>query len=155
MNGPRRDFLTGLAALGAGALVSGCRTGSPALAVGPAAARRIDVHHHHSPPAYVAALKARGLGEPPTHAWTVERSLADMDRAGVAVTSITTPAVSFLDGEEARRVARECNEYSAKLRADVPGRFGVFAALPLPDVTARCARSPTRSTRSGPTGWGS
>lgn len=136
MNAPRRNFLTGLAALGAGALVSACRTSPPALAVGPAAAGRIDVHHHHSPPAYVAALTARGLGEPPTHAWTVERSLADMDRAGVdvAVTSITTPAVSFLDGDAARSVARECNEYSARLRADVPGRFGSFAAVPLPDV---------------------
>jgi len=94
------------------------------------------VHHHHSPPALLAALKARSMGEPPTHAWTVERSLADMDRAGVstAITSITTPAVSFLEGEEARRVARECNDYSAKLRADFPRRFGMFAAVPMPDV---------------------
>jgi 6-methylsalicylate decarboxylase len=132
----RREFLGGLATLGAAALVSGCSTPLRAMAVGAASPQRIDVHHHLSPPAYLAALKSKNLGAPPTFAWTPAQSLADMDRAGVstAILSITTPAVAFLSGDEARRVARECNEYGARLAKDHPGRFGAFAALPLTDV---------------------
>jgi predicted TIM-barrel fold metal-dependent hydrolase len=61
-----------------------------------------------------------------------------MDKAGVAtaMTSITTPAVRFLDDPGARKLARECNEYSAKLAADSKGRFGMFAAMPMPYVEA-------------------
>ena len=98
---------------------------------------RIDVHHHHTPPPYVAALTARNIPGP-VRDWTPEKSLADMDRAGVAtaLTSITTPATRFLDEPGARKVARECNEYSAKLGADSRGRFGMFAAMPMPHVEA-------------------
>jgi 6-methylsalicylate decarboxylase len=98
---------------------------------------RIDVHHHHTPPPYLAALTARNiLG--PVREWTPDKSLADMDKAGVAtaLTSITTPALKFLDDAGARKLARECNEYSAKLAADSKGRFGMFAAMPMPYVEA-------------------
>jgi predicted TIM-barrel fold metal-dependent hydrolase len=40
----------------------------------------------------------------------------------------------FLDKEDAARVARESNEYTKKLMADHPGRFGLFATLPLPHI---------------------
>ncbi len=98
---------------------------------------RIDVHHHHTPPPYVAALAAANVPGP-VRDWTPEKSLADMDRAGVAtaLTSITTPALRFLDEAGARKVARECNEYTARLVADSRGRFGMFAAMPMPHVDA-------------------
>jgi 6-methylsalicylate decarboxylase len=59
-----------------------------------------------------------------------------MDKAGVAVAmlSITTPGVNFTSGEAARKLARECNDYAAKLVADHPGRFGSFAMIPLTDI---------------------
>jgi predicted TIM-barrel fold metal-dependent hydrolase len=127
----RRTFLTGLAALGASTVMP-----CDSRAQTPAAPHRIDVHHHHSPPVYLAALKARNLGQPPTLAWTPEKSIEDMDKAGVAtaLASITTPGLSFLDGAERRRVARECNEWTARLVADRKGRFGMFAVMPMPDV---------------------
>jgi predicted TIM-barrel fold metal-dependent hydrolase len=94
---------------------------------------RIDVHHHISPPAYIK--ETFKLQQPPTLAWTPEKSLEDMDKAGVAVaiTSITTPGVWLGDDAQGRHLARLCNDYAATLAADHPGRFGVFAALPLPD----------------------
>ena len=67
---------------------------------------------------------------------TVEKSLEDMDRGGVAhaFVSLTTPGVWFGDPAFARKLARDWNEYAAKVVADHPGRFGFFAVLPLPDV---------------------
>jgi predicted TIM-barrel fold metal-dependent hydrolase len=130
----RREFLTGMAALTASLLLERNETEAQMPATKP---HRIDVHHHHTPPPYLAALTARNiLG--PVREWTPEKSLADMDRAGVAtaLTSITTPALRFLDDPGARKLARECNEYSAKLAADSKGRFGMFAAMPMPYVEA-------------------
>jgi len=101
-----------------------------------AARRRIDIHHHLSPPTHLETLKKAKLGSPPTFAWTPQQSLDEMEQAGVATAflAVTTPVAAFLDRDMARRVARECNEYGAQLRADFPGRFGMFAALPLPYI---------------------
>ncbi len=98
---------------------------------------RIDVHHHHTPPPYVAAITAHNVPGP-VRDWTPARSLDDMDRADVAtaVMSITTPALRFLDDAGARTLARECNEYTARLVTDSRGRFGMFAVMPMPHVDA-------------------
>jgi predicted TIM-barrel fold metal-dependent hydrolase len=48
--------------------------------------------------------------------------------------SVTTPGLNFTSGEAARKLARECNDYAARLVADHPGRFGCFAAVPLTDI---------------------
>ncbi len=105
--------------------------------------QRIDVHHHIIPPRYLVALGQERLGAAAAasvwqriSAWTPERSIEEMDRAGVAtsVTSVSAPGVWFGDAAEGRRIARECNEYAAKMARDYPGRFGSFAALPLPDT---------------------
>jgi predicted TIM-barrel fold metal-dependent hydrolase len=59
-----------------------------------------------------------------------------MDKGGVAtsIVSPTMPHVAFLGPEDAARLARESNEYARKLTVDHPGRFGMFAILPLPHV---------------------
>ncbi|MEP7031652.1 MAG: amidohydrolase family protein, partial [Pseudolabrys sp.] len=98
----------------------------------------IDVHHHLSPTTFIKALNEHKLGERPILDWTPARSIEDMDRAGVAtaITSITHPGLWFGDSAETRRLARECNDYAARLAVDHPRRFGMFASLPLPDVDA-------------------
>jgi 6-methylsalicylate decarboxylase len=127
---PRREFLAGLAALGAGALA-----GSEAAAQ-PAGAKpvRFDFHYHLGDPKYVDVVRAHNLSTPV--GMTTERALADMDKAGItlSILSIPGPGVWFGDAVEARRLARQSNEYLAQLVRDHPTRFGFFANLPLPDV---------------------
>ena len=102
----------------------------------PGGRTRIDTHHHVFPAPYVAALIAGQQDAQIAKAWSVARTLEDMDRAGVetSILSITQPAVTFAPPDVARRVARESNEWVAKLIADNGSRFGSFATLPMPDV---------------------
>lgn len=102
---------------------------------------RIDIHHHFAPPAWIADVKGRPLLQPANTRWTPQQSIEDMDRGGVsaAMVSITNPGIWFGDAAQTRRLARACNEYGAKLVQDHPGRFGLFATMPLPDVDATLA----------------
>ena len=104
--------------------------------------RIIDTHHHIYPPDYVKGNLDRLVADAPVVPstlytnWTPRTSLDQMDLNGVAtaITSITSPALWSGNNEEARGNARECNEYGAQLGKDFPGRFGMWGALPLPDV---------------------
>jgi predicted TIM-barrel fold metal-dependent hydrolase len=133
----RRNFMQGVSGVAAMAAVG---LGHPqrAAAQGADTAKpyRIDVHHHLSPPTYIVASNASNFGDARMRDWTPEKSLEDMDKAGVAVAmlSITTPAVNYTSGEAARKMARECNDYAAKMIADHPGRYGSFAMIPLADT---------------------
>src|SRR5262245_23800628 len=131
----RREFLSGLAAAGAAALVPGVLKG--AQSPSPAPARRIiDTHYHYSSPAYREVLRPMGTGQTGLIEWDPVKALEDMDRYGVATSmlSISEPGVHFGDDAKARALARDCNEYGVKLMSDYPRRFGLFAILPLPDV---------------------
>lgn len=130
----RRTFLTGLAALGATAVLPGCKSATPAASVAGARPHRIDVHHHILPPRYMTAVASRRPGPAPE--WTPARSVDEMDRSGVAtaITSIIQPSVWLGDNAAARGLAREVNEYAARMVTDFPGRFGMFATVPVPDV---------------------
>jgi 6-methylsalicylate decarboxylase len=118
----RRRFL----GAGAAALLRG--------AAGAEKPHRIDIHHHLFPPTYNTAIVA--LGQPASPTWTPARSIDEMDKSGIAtsVVSLSPPAVAFPDVALARRIAREANEYAAKMAKDYPGRFGLFAAVPLTDI---------------------
>lgn len=109
---------------------------------------RIDIHSHFAPPAWasiVADKKSKGMFGKANPIgffkdWTPARSIEQMDQAGVVTSmlSITTPGIWFGEKESTveatRQLARECNEFGAKMVADYRSRFGLFAVLPLPDV---------------------
>jgi predicted TIM-barrel fold metal-dependent hydrolase len=100
--------------------------------------RRIDIHHHFAPPAWVTAVRGRPLLQTANTTWTPEKSIEDLDRAGsaAAVISITNPGLWFGDAAATARLARACNDYGARLVQQYPTRFGLFASMPLPDVDA-------------------
>ena len=134
----RRGFLAGATAAAAAALLP-----APGRAdVAAPAVRTIDVHHHFFPPRYrIEAVErlASDVGSQLAELslkWSPAGAIEKMDQAGVAtaINSISTPGVWFDDGEAGRPRARECNEFGAQLMRDYPGRFGMFAAIPLPDT---------------------
>jgi predicted TIM-barrel fold metal-dependent hydrolase len=130
----RRRFLAGgIAALGFGATAI---VEAPAVRAQAAAARpRIDVHHHFVPPVHSDAMATRRSGGRPPR-WSAQMSLEDMDRSDIqtAVVSLVQPGTWFGDDVAlSRRLGRECNEYGARLMADHPGRFGLFAVISPPD----------------------
>jgi 6-methylsalicylate decarboxylase len=120
----RREFIGGLAAAGASALVPQAqnRTG------------KINIHHHLTCPAYVKFLMDNKVRDFPNK--SVAEGVEDMDKAGIstAFTSIIGPGIWFGKIDDTRKLAREVNDFGAKLIGDYPGRFGLFASLPLPDI---------------------
>ena len=153
----RRVFLGGIGAAGLASLFP--RFSVEAQGGGP---RRIDVHHHFTPPAYqeytrtynagalgaggrggAAAAPARatpealgGRGGSAYPGWTLQEDLDDMDKFGTAtaILSLTTPGLWFGPQFAQRKVIRECNEYAARLGTDHKGRFGSFASIYPPDT---------------------
>jgi predicted TIM-barrel fold metal-dependent hydrolase len=136
----RRDFIAALGAIGTAAAVSEWTSyAQPSLA-----SRRIDVHHHFAAPAWKKRMaESRRQGWDTFQTYDVSRSLEAMDRAGIqtALISTSTPGLWFTDNFAAERqaaiaLARDVNEYAARLVGDHPGRYGFYAALPLPDIDA-------------------
>lgn len=139
----RSNFLAGASAV-ATMLLPGTRTFAQTA---PAAPRRfIDIHHHFYPPELVAVMNAWQAkhnlpGVPGLFTGlTAEKSLAEMDASGIAtaVLSIASPHGVWFDADPKTipELARACNEYAAKRIRDYPGRFGLLAAMPLPNIEA-------------------
>jgi 6-methylsalicylate decarboxylase len=149
----RRVFIGGMAATAGAALFPRFSTEAQA---GP---RRIDVHHHFTPPAYLeytriyngpggaAAGRGAGPGAAPAAGrgaaagsafagWTLEEDLDDMDKNGTAtaILSLTLPGLWFGPQPATRKVVRDSNEYAARLNSDHKGRFGSFASINPPDT---------------------
>lgn len=112
--------------------------------------RRIDVHHHVLPAAYVAWLRERGIGDAggfKLPSWSLADTLELMDEQGIAtaILSVSAPGVHLepgrLESPQARARAREVNEFAARIATDHPARFGFFATLTLPDVDGALAEA--------------
>lgn len=129
----RRTMLGGAAALALGGTLRAAE--APHFSTS-----AIDIHHHFLPPFYKPLAKPWldkfATGVDAVMAWTPEASLAAMDEANVsrAVLSISSPGVHFGDDARARDLARQANDYALALRKAHPGRFDLFAVLPMPDV---------------------
>lgn len=71
--------------------------------------------------------------------WSPEGAVAEMDDCGVR-TGMAFPTPNLgPDATTRRTLARRWNDYGADLGARFPGRFGLFASLPLPDIGASLA----------------
>jgi predicted TIM-barrel fold metal-dependent hydrolase len=142
----RRNFLKGVSVVGASALLPGGRLSAQTPADN---ARAIDCHHHFGTPAYGKFLAPKvGHRDPrfqpvaPRHPkkwgeeWSPTRDLEYMEQQGVstAIVSNTVPGIWFGNPDETRILARELNEFGAKMMSDHKGRFGLWALLPLPNI---------------------
>lgn len=106
---------------------------------------RIDVHQHFLPPFYRQALQDANISPPDgmaaTPEWSEAEALDALDKLGIATAmlSISSPGVHFGDDAAARDLSRRVNEEGARIVRDNSGRFGLFAATPLPDVDGALA----------------
>lgn len=122
-------------------------TGARAQAQAPKLQPRIDVHAHYLPANYRLAASAAGHerpdGMPGLPRWDTGAAIGMMDQLNIrtAMLSISSPGVHFGDDAAARKLARDVNEEGAKAVSDYPGRFGLFASLPLPDVDGALAET--------------
>jgi predicted TIM-barrel fold metal-dependent hydrolase len=137
----RREVLQWLAMAGASSVLPA--SGLLAQAAMPAAGAltgRIDVHTHTVPPFYTKVMEKEVLATGhPLPTWTPALAIETMDKNGIA-TGMLSPMTRVVQdslsdkSERARKLARQNNDYSQQLVRDYPGRFGHFAALPLPDT---------------------
>lgn len=131
----RRELWKRLAITGAAAALPAAELYGQYVNKSTAKGGRIDVHHHHSPPALRTGPGGRGrsgLGP-----WTPEQSLEQMDKFDIAVAmmSMTQMGDLLYDGTPKGAAAiRTGNDYGAKIMADHPKRFGLFTGVPLPDI---------------------
>lgn len=138
----RRTFLKGMAAVSAGALLSG-RQLSAEGTVNP---RILNCHSHFTSPSYIKAMQAKeGHHVAGYTTWSVlstwdhytpAKAVEDMDKNGIGASmiSLVNPGSWFGDPEETRDLVRELNEYGARMVSDHKGRFGLMAALPIPTI---------------------
>jgi predicted TIM-barrel fold metal-dependent hydrolase len=105
----------------------------------------IDVHHHFYPPEFIDAVVefSGGFNLPAVKAWSPAASLDEMDKNGVSTAMLSLWSIPGVwmgsDAAGMRRWARLVNDYAAEMQRDHPGRFGLFAALPMPDVEGSLA----------------
>src|SRR6266699_3696593 len=107
---PSRRMLLGvMTALGAGMALPRF-AGAEALDPAP---RRIDVHHHFFPPAWLEQAQQRQPGPSPVmREWSAARVLEHMDKSGVAtaIASLSPWGVAFADAPQLAKLARVCND---------------------------------------------
>ncbi len=132
----------------------------------------IDCHAHVMPSEYVDKLvdasrkdpslapAARRLTEEHPHRFplalgNIDRRLELMDAAGIEtqVLAMGSPFLSSRDDRIRRSLVQTWNDSALDLAAEHPGRFFVFASVPLPDVRGAVAEVERLSGRENVIGW--
>ncbi len=126
-------------------------TDNSAIANGPAGAPplqgAIDVHAHFFTARLRAAMEDAGItqpdGMPAIPDWDPKSALRHMDEVGIqtAMLSVSSPGIDFGTPDAVRELARNVNDEGAELVRAHPGRFGLMASLPLPDLPASLAEA--------------
>ena len=104
--------------MGAAALLSG---GNKVAAQNASGFRRFDLHHHFGSPGFLKLVAEKKMsGYQTWQPYSPAKAIEDMDKGGVAMSfiSLTTPGIWFGVVEETRRLAREMNEYGARMVSD-------------------------------------
>lgn len=134
----RRDLLKAATAAGAAALLPAAELRGQFADKSTAKGGRVDVHHHHVPP---ELYKLSGLSQSRFAAgrlpWSPEKTLEQMDKFDISVAMLSMTQMGNLlydNTEKGRTAVRTGNDYGAKVRSDYPKRFGLFTAVPLPDI---------------------
>ncbi len=94
----------------------------------------VDVHSH--------AILGIGAGPPLAQLpdWSVEGTLAQMDRHGIDAVVLSVPdAANYAQGQAARDIARRINEKLAEVVQRHPRRFGAMVTLPGRDADGAVA----------------
>ena len=112
----------------------------------------VDVHHHFYPEFLMRAWAGASLtgdwadykahfAKPPYTDWSPESALALLDATGIETAVLSLPAgtVGFLEGRAQQEMVRRINTFAVQLGRDYPGRFGLFALLPMPQIAASIA----------------
>jgi predicted TIM-barrel fold metal-dependent hydrolase len=104
---------------------------------------RIDVHAHYFPHRWGEVVGRRspreandnGAGDAPAH---IEARFKDMDAAGVQMQILSTASRGpyFTELDQAVSGAHLVNDLYAEFVSRHPGRFDIFASLPLPHIDA-------------------
>jgi predicted TIM-barrel fold metal-dependent hydrolase len=126
---------------GAAALAAGVLPAPTVLAqTSPAKPHRIDIHHHFYPPFLQKAWREGNVRTAaPARNWTLKATLEQMDQGGVAAAMLSVPTGLNLKGlsrDETLRMTRASNDWAVEQSKAHPGRFGLFAFLPMPDIEA-------------------
>ncbi len=108
--------------------------------------RPVDVHYHMWAPEFLKITKDNGFpvgpGEPnfwdpKKTPWSLSMAVEHNEKAGViGMTSVPGSTNWGPKRELWPRLARVSNEYAARMRADYPKLFGMWAALPMMDIDA-------------------
>jgi predicted TIM-barrel fold metal-dependent hydrolase len=131
----RRDFIGAM-----GVLLAGCATSNSGES-----RNLVDTHHHFYAPEYQKAWLDWEAKRSIPHfqqqvGWSRAKAIEDLDKAGVSTAILSlasTPGVWFdAPLADVARMARMCNDYGADMVRSYPGRFGLFATLPMVDVDA-------------------
>jgi predicted TIM-barrel fold metal-dependent hydrolase len=101
---------------------------------------KLDVHAHYLPGLYRDALRAAGHDQPDGFPyipeWSAEEHVQVMDRLGIETSYLSVSSPGVLGDAD---LARAVNEEGRRAVVEHPGRFGLLASLPLPDVDAAMA----------------